>query len=89
MGTVGGLILIPGAVAEGDIGAVGQQQLQIDAGGIQGGQIQIVEHNQRQRPTRKLRKIQEIILGTRPIRKDAVIVGHNPLKICSAAIVFE
>ena len=89
LGTVGGLVLIPGAVAEGDNGAVGQQQLQIDAGSIQGGQLQMVEHNQRQRPTLKLRKIQKIILGTRPIRKNAVIVGHNPLKICSATIVFE
>ena len=35
--TVGGLILIPGAVAEGDNGAIGQNHLQINAGGIQGG----------------------------------------------------
>ena len=34
---VGGLVLIPGAVAEGDIDAVGHHQPQIDAGGIQGG----------------------------------------------------
>ena len=74
LGTVGGLVLIPGAVAEGDIGAVGQQQLQIDAGSIQGGQIQMVEQNQRQRPTLKPRKIQKIILGTRSIQKNAVIV---------------
>ena len=35
--TVGSLILIPGAMAEGDIGAIGQNHLQINAGGIQGG----------------------------------------------------
>lgn len=34
LGAVGGFVLIPGAVAEGDIGAVGHHQLQIDAGGI-------------------------------------------------------
>ena len=37
LGAVGGLVLIPGAVVEGALDAVGHHQLQIDAGGIQGG----------------------------------------------------
>ena len=53
LGAVGGLVLMPGAVVEGDIDAVGHHQLQIDAGGIQGGQLQIVEQDQRQRPALK------------------------------------
>ena len=49
----------------------------------------MVGQNQHQRQTLKPRKIQKIILSTRPIHKNAVSICRKPLKICIFLKIFE